>query len=145
MTVIEKECSTCELVKPADEYHKDKWRSSGLTSQCKGCRKAKRNTPESKKIHEIILARHLQTPKAKKTRKITQAVYYAANLIKRRAKSIVAEAVMAGILVRQSCEICDETKVHAHHDNYAEPLEVRWLCPIHHMAWHKEHGPGLNG
>ncbi len=28
----------------------------------------------------------------------------------------------------------------AHHDDYAKPDEIRWLCRGHHMRWHYEHG-----
>jgi hypothetical protein len=26
--------------------------------------------------------------------------------------------------------------IHAHHDNYHEPLNVRWLCTRCHKQWH---------
>ena len=51
---------------------------------------------------------------------------------KRRAHNSVANAVRAGKLVKQPCEVCGAENVHAHHDDYAKPLEVRWLCPAHH-------------
>lgn len=36
------------------------------------------------------------------------------------------------------CEICQRTSdIHAHHEDYKKPLDVRWLCRDHHMAWHK--------
>ena len=41
-------------------------------------------------------------------------------------------------LERQPCEICGE-KAEAHHDDYDNPLEVRWLCFKHHRGWHKFH------
>ena len=30
------------------------------------------------------------------------------------------------------------SRVHAHHEDYDYPLDVIWLCPIHHKARHKE-------
>lgn len=39
-------------------------------------------------------------------------------------------------LKKQPCEICGEKNVHAHHDNYNKPLEVRWLCSFHHKQHH---------
>lgn len=36
-----------------------------------------------------------------------------------------------GVLVRQPCEVCG-SKAQAHHNDYSKPLEVRWLCPLHH-------------
>ena len=29
-------------------------------------------------------------------------------------------------------------KAHGHHENYDKPLEVVWLCPLHHKQRHKE-------
>src|ERR1700681_4210592 len=36
----------------------------------------------------------------------------------------------------QPCEICEAFPTEAHHDNYDKPLEVRWLCKVHHNEWH---------
>lgn len=57
----------------------------------------------------------------------------------------VTAAIAKGELVRGSCEVCGTTeKVEGHHDDYARPLEVRWLCRPHHREWHKANGPGEN-
>lgn len=59
----------------------------------------------------------------------------------------VAAAIARGDLERGPCEQaspeCSE-KVHAHHDDYAKPLDVRWLCVKHHTIHHRNNGPGLN-
>jgi len=49
-----------------------------------------------------------------------------------------------GIVIKLSCEICGSEKSEAHHDDYAAPLDVRWLCRAHHRQHHVQHGPGLN-
>lgn len=56
------------------------------------------------------------------------------------------EAIKSGKVSRpEVCEECGATGiVHAHHDDYDFPLEVRGLCPKHHVAWHAVHGPGRN-
>lgn len=48
------------------------------------------------------------------------------------AHTVVGNALRSGKLVKQPCERCGAQKVHAHHDDYSKPLEVRWLCPLHH-------------
>ena len=53
-----------------------------------------------------------------------------------RARWAVSRAIKAGRLLRQPCEVCGEAKVHAHHDDYGKPLDVRWLCPAHHREHH---------
>lgn len=54
-----------------------------------------------------------------------------------RAHNAVARAIRKGTLVRGPCEECPPGRtgrVHAHHDDYSKPLDVRWLCPRHHAA-----------
>lgn len=45
----------------------------------------------------------------------------------------------------QHCTQCKKIKeVIAHHDDYAKPLDVRWLCRPCHQCWHSFNGEGLN-
>jgi hypothetical protein len=49
------------------------------------------------------------------------------------AREAVQTALRSGILTKQPCEICATTKnIQAHHEDYAVPLDVKWLCGIHH-------------
>jgi hypothetical protein len=42
------------------------------------------------------------------------------------------------------CKNCGSViGVHAHHDDYSKPLDVMWLCPLHHKERHKELSSGL--
>ena len=55
------------------------------------------------------------------------------------AHDILNRALRNGDIKRMPCEICNTKKdIHAHHDNYYEPLKVRWLCRIHHIKEHKK-------
>ena len=70
------------------------------------------------------------------------------NLIKRSASFMVNNAVRDGKIIKPTkCESCanQHVRLEGHHDDYSKPLEVRWLCPRCHTAWHKENGEGLNG
>jgi hypothetical protein len=58
--------------------------------------------------------------------------------LERHARSAVRHAIAAGKLRRKPCEICGRLPAHGHHDDYAQPLAVRWLCPAHHMRLHRE-------
>lgn len=61
------------------------------------------------------------------------------------AKNLVKSMVIKGEIMKKSCEICGADKVDAHHDDYAKPLSIRWLCRRHHSAWHAENGEAPNG
>jgi hypothetical protein len=64
---------------------------------------------------------------------------------RRRAHVLVGCALAKGDLIPQPCELCGSRRyVEAHHDDYAQPLAVRWLCKRHHRQHHVKFGPGLN-
>lgn len=61
------------------------------------------------------------------------------------AKIEVMKAIRSGRLIRYPCEKCAKSPiandgrslVHAHHDDYSQPLAVRWLCvSCHHSEHH---------
>jgi hypothetical protein len=57
------------------------------------------------------------------------------------ARKKVHVALRNGTLVRGECERAgDGCKGHieAHHDDYAKPLDVRWLCRGHHTRLYNE-------
>ena len=56
--------------------------------------------------------------------------------MKHYARCTARQAVREGRLQRSPCEVCG-AKAEMHHDDYAKPLEVRWLCLKHHRAQHE--------
>jgi hypothetical protein len=54
------------------------------------------------------------------------------------ARNILNKAVVRGDVERKPCEVCGNPKVDGHHEDYAKPLEVRWLCRKHHMELHRK-------
>lgn len=55
---------------------------------------------------------------------------------RRSAYLAVAAAKRSGILVREPCFVCGHHKSEAHHEDYDRPLEVIWLCRMHHYRRH---------
>lgn len=55
---------------------------------------------------------------------------------KRKAHLEIRYAIKRGDLKKLPCEICGSNKSHAHHSDYSRPLEVRWLCQLHHKQEH---------
>ncbi len=61
------------------------------------------------------------------------------------AQKKAAYAMRKGKLIPQPCEVCGafpilrdgRRGVHGHHDDYSKPLEVRWLCNVHHGEAHR--------
>jgi hypothetical protein len=71
----------------------------------------------------------------------SRAKGYTANYARnnRRARYcnlLVHLALKSGKLIRQPCEVCGAVKTDAHHDDYSQPLAVRWLCRSHHKKHH---------
>lgn len=46
--------------------------------------------------------------------------------------------VRTGKIVKSACEVCGDVNVEAHHEDYSNPLNVRWLCRKHHREIHSE-------
>lgn len=55
-----------------------------------------------------------------------------------KARAAVREAIRRGELIRpEKCETCfKKGKTHAHHDDYDNLLDVRFLCPSCHVKVH---------
>ncbi len=65
-----------------------------------------------------------------------------------KAQNAVNHAIARGDLFPQSCEGCGAEAypthdgrrgVHAHHDDYTKPLDVRWLCYSCHGKEHRRY------
>jgi hypothetical protein len=59
---------------------------------------------------------------------------------KHLAHNRVSAAIESGELAPRPCEVCGHERAIAHHDDYAQPLEVRWLCHHHHAERHRAFG-----
>lgn len=57
------------------------------------------------------------------------------------ARAQLRNALRRGEIAKGACEQKGQDcagRIHAHHDDYAKPLEVRWLCRHHHDKLHRE-------
>lgn len=52
------------------------------------------------------------------------------------ARRVTAKAIRNGVLTRQPCAVCGKLPTDAHHEDYAMPLRVAWLCRHHHGRRH---------
>lgn len=142
-----KHCNSCNLDKDVTEFGKRAVSPDGLAHKCKECQKAydkgrnkNQNRIETRKAYSLTEGGKEAGSRAKKK-------WQEKNTVKRAAHIILGNAISNGRIVKANmCECCSETEgLHGHHDDYAEPLEVRWLCSQCHCDWHKKHGEALNG
>lgn len=59
------------------------------------------------------------------------------------AHTFVRLAIKSGLMKKEpKCSLCaSENRIEAHHDNYAKPEIVRWLCKACHEEWHRTNKP----
>ena len=62
---------------------------------------------------------------------------------KQKARAAVGHAIRDGLLERRGCESCGNSQSEAHHADYSQPLQVRWLCRTCHENEHG--GAGCHG
>ncbi|MCC7194600.1 MAG: hypothetical protein IT356_03490 [Gemmatimonadaceae bacterium] len=158
-----KECTACHCMKDASEFSLDRGRLRSRCRRCaadaeraralanpEAVKAAARESYRRNAERACAYQRTYRSENRDKLRDyfrgyrqrrsdITSAAqlrWNASNPEKRRAHSRLWEAIRAGSVVQQSaCEVCASTmRVEAHHDDYAKPLSVRWLCKVCHVA-----------
>ena len=141
-----KTCGICKEEKEASSFGKRAASNDGLAAKCKLCQKVYDKARDSQ--HHRIEARaiYAQTEEGKLAGNKAKSKYRNKNPVKAKAHAQVARAIRGGKLFKESCQICGSNDgIHAHHNDYAKPLNIRWLCSEHHNQWHTENGEGLNG
>jgi len=53
------------------------------------------------------------------------------------ARNRINNAISRNKLKRQLCCVCGSPKAHGHHPSYDKPLNVIWLCALHHKQIHQ--------
>lgn len=159
---MEKPCFKCGEIKPLSAFYKHPQMPDGHVNKCKECNKRDVRENRAAKINYYreydrsrannpdrveARAEYQKTEPGKASMRASKAKYTQSNMIKRSASFIVNNAIKSGRLIKQySCSKCGAGgRIHGHHDDYAFPLVVRWLCSRCHAKWHKENGPGANG
>ena len=56
------------------------------------------------------------------------------------ARNAANEALRKGVLARRPCDACGADGAQMHHEDYALPLDVTWLCSACHTALHVTRG-----
>lgn len=85
-----------------------------------------------------VLKAYLQTPGGKMSRERTVAASNQKHPERHRVRIKFGNAVRDGkVLAWPTCALPDcSDKPHGHHPDYDRPLDVVWLCPLHHKQAH---------
>lgn len=151
--MIMKRCFKCGESKSYGEFYKHPRMKDGHTNKCKECTKQavcenyRRNIDHYREYereramlpHRIDARKRYQlTEEGRKSLQKAKSRWRERNHEKYKAHCKVSNAIRDGKLQKKRCEECGSTNSHAHHDDYNKPLDVRWLCSMHHRQWHKE-------
>lgn len=133
-------CTSCFIEKNlSTEFYKHKKMADGYLNKCKECVKARVSNHRIEnidRVREYDRQRFKLDPERKRQHRRNTIKFRTENPEKYAAQTAVGNAIRDGKLKRQTCRECGE-KAHAHHEDYSKPLEVIWLCPIHHAEIHK--------
>lgn len=146
-----KRCFKCGRTKPVTSFYRHPKMADGYLNKCKECAKrdarnadpVKRaeyererwDRPERREQVAASVARAKERDPARFAR--YQREYHQRHPERRKARGMVRRAVLSGKLEREPCEGCGSWESQAHHDDYAKPLEVRWLCSVCHGLAHR--------
>jgi len=155
-------CFKCNTRQPLTEFYKHKAMADGRLNKCKSC--AKNDTKENnEKNHDYYIEydrqranlphrvearlKYSQTKEGRESARKSKSKWSESNVIKRSASTLIGNAVRNGKITKpNNCSECGKTgRIHGHHDDYAYPMSVRWLCSKCHCDWHKINGEALNG
>lgn len=125
-------CSECGVVGP---HYK------GVNKRCAECHKArvKARARSNPAVQEYDRLRSKLPHRVEARARISRA-WREAHPEAYKAQTAVNNAVRDGRLFKGKCEVCGWGDVHAHHEDYAKPLDVTWLCPMHHHRLHGDTG-----
>ncbi len=132
-----KECFKCKIVKPLDEFYKHNMMADGHLNKCKECTK---NDVSKHREENIERIRQYDRDRAKLPHRIELKKEIVRRWNKkhpdrRNAQQKLRHAVQSGLVKKHPCWVCGE-KAEAHHPDYSSPLDVVWLCTVHHKQTH---------
>lgn len=123
--------------------------ADGHLNKCKECVKCRVKDHRSRNAESIRLYDRERAKSAVRKMHLAKMSrrFREENPRKYTAHTMVNNALRDGRMTKpDSCEDCGRGgAIHGHHDDYAKPLDVRWLCAVCHSQWHQENGEGLNG
>jgi len=147
--MAKKECLKCLNEYTINESNFIKSKYGYFSSYCRKCfsnecklYRKKHNITSYRKTKYVYKIRESDKKYQAKRRmnklwKSNQIKLYALNNPEKiKAYKIFKNAINSSKIKRLKCRDCDRLDTHGHHPDYSKPLEVIWLCPIHHKLEH---------
>lgn len=133
-----KTCFKCSVSQPISCFYKHSKMADGHLNKCIACTKRDVLVHRKKNVEAI---RSYDRERSKLPHRIQisyqNAVAYRLKYPDRyRANSLVAAALKSGSLFKTPCGCCGSADTEAHHPDYSRPLDVIWLCAVHHKEIH---------
>lgn len=140
--LVMKTCTRCRASKSCDDFHKNRSSRDGLHVWCKACVLTYESTRDPAHKRRIARESARRVSAARKAGIRPPAQYAAKPYTKKeQARRKFQNEVAAGRVTRQPCERCESSNADGHHDDYAHPLSVRWLCALCHAEEHRVSPP----
>lgn len=146
-------CRQCNRNLPIEDFYIHARMADGRLNKCKTCVKTRVAVHREANLdriqaydrsradapHRVAKRQEIATHLPTQVKRIYQKKYRHKYPTKARARSVFARARRKGLVIKPAdCQQCGTVKrLHAHHDDYSKPLEVRWLCASCHGAHHK--------
>ncbi len=131
-----KACFKCGQEKPLDAFYAHPMMADKHLGKCKECAKAdvmRHRQENEEKIRAYDRERGKLPHRKARTTEVNKRWRVGAIS---KAHNVVSWAVHTGRLVKEPCWMCQAPKSEAHHDDYAQPLNVMWLCTVCHRSRH---------
>lgn len=129
-------CRRCGI-----EFKPKKWQITCYDHRCFPCKRKQQNDANANNPLFLEMARkHYQK------RKKYHQEYYRKNKdnalyqLKKKARRKLKSEIEAGRIIRpKKCSTCKKAgRIQAHHSNYKEPLNVKWICSTCHGKEHRK-------
>lgn len=128
-------CKDCGEAKPPTDFYHNGGRRQSVCKVCWRARVKLRRLTDPK-VRAYDRKRAKSPDRVARQTSITRA-WREKNPDAYRAQIALNNAVRDGKVERKPCEVCAQTSgAHAHHKDYAKPLDVIWLCARCHHRLH---------
>lgn len=135
-----KNCKACKATKPLTEFYETKCTVDRRETECKACRKAKNRLNYRRSIeqrHQYEKVRGARPERRAQLREKTKRLNAREDYKpKNKTRRLTKVAIREGAINRQPCEVCGNPDAEIHHRDYSNPLDIQWLCLVHHRAAH---------